>query len=169
VRAALAIRDALAESEVDVRIAVHSGEALVSRGARVEVGEAMVAGDVVNTAARLQTAAPVNGVLVGETTYHATAHAIEYRNVGSVQAKGRSEPVPAWEAVEAKARFGLDVEQKPLSELVGREDEVALLARALARVRREREPQLVTLVGCRGSAKAVWSRSCLGRSKPSRT
>jgi class 3 adenylate cyclase/tetratricopeptide (TPR) repeat protein len=154
VRAALAIRDALAESDVDVRIAVHSGEALVSRGARVEAGEAMVAGDVVNTAARLQTAAPVNGVLVGETTYHATAHAIEYRDVGSVQAKGRSEPVPAWEAVEAKARFGLDVEQKPFSELVGREDEVALLTGALARVRREREPQLVTLVGVPGIGKS---------------
>src|SRR6185437_5526595 len=76
VRAALAIRDALAESDVDVRIAVHTGEALVSRGAKVAAGEAMVAGDVVNTAARLQTAAPVNGVLVGETTYRATAHTI---------------------------------------------------------------------------------------------
>ena len=71
-----------------------------------------MAGDVVNTAARLQTAAPVNGVLVGETTYRATAHAIEYRDAGAVQAKGKSEPVPAWEAVEAKARFGVDVEQR---------------------------------------------------------
>ena len=78
VRAALAIRDALAESAVDVRIAVHTGEALVALGARVAAGEAMVAGDVVNTAARLQTAAPVNGVLVGETTYRATEHAIRY-------------------------------------------------------------------------------------------
>src|SRR5215208_4498797 len=72
VRAALAIRDGLAASEVDVRIAVHTGEALVSRGAKMAAGEAMVAGDVVNTAARLQTAAPVNGVLVGESTYRAT-------------------------------------------------------------------------------------------------
>ena len=84
VRAALAIRDALVETEVDVRIAVHTGEALVSRGARAAAGEAMVAGDVVNTAARLQTAAPVNGVLVGETTYRATAHTIEYRPIDSV-------------------------------------------------------------------------------------
>ena len=65
VRAALAIREALAESAVDVRIAVHTGEALVALGARVAAGEAMVAGDVVNTAARLQTGAPVNGILVG--------------------------------------------------------------------------------------------------------
>jgi class 3 adenylate cyclase len=59
VRAALAIRDVLAESEVDVRIAVHTGEALVSRGAKVAAGEAMVAGDVVNTAARASSCSPI--------------------------------------------------------------------------------------------------------------
>jgi class 3 adenylate cyclase/tetratricopeptide (TPR) repeat protein len=154
VRAALAIRDALADSEVDVRIAVNTGEALVSRGAKVAAGEAMVAGDVVNTAARLQTAAPVNGVLVGETTYRATAHAIDYRSVPAVQAKGKAEPVATWEAVESRARFGVDVGQEALVELVGREDEVSLLARALARVRRERDPQLVTLVGVPGIGKS---------------
>ena len=89
VRAALAIRDVLAETEVDVRIAVHTGEALVARGAKVAAGEAMVAGDVVNTAARLQTAAPVNGVLVGETTYRATAHAIDYRPADAVRGQGQ--------------------------------------------------------------------------------
>src|SRR5215212_7883826 len=154
VRAALAIRDGLAASEVDVRIAVHTGEALVTLGARVAAGEAMVAGDVVNTAARLQTAAPVNGVLVGETTYRATAHSIEYRSADAVHAKGKSGPVPAWEAVQAKARFGVDVEQEPLSKLVGRGDEVELLSGALARVRRAREPQHVTLVGVPGIGKS---------------
>ena len=154
VRAALAIRDAMAESDVDVRVAVHTGEALVSRGARVAAGEAMVAGDVVNTAARLQSGAPVNGVLVGETTYRATEHAIRYRAVDAVVAKGKSEPVPAWEAIEATARFGVDVDREGLVELVGRDDEVALLAGALDRVRREREPQLVTLVGVPGIGKS---------------
>ena len=62
VRAALAIRDwAAEERELQVRIAVHTGEALVSLGARPAAGEGMVAGDVVNTAARMQAAAPVNG------------------------------------------------------------------------------------------------------------
>ena len=51
-----------------MRIAVNTGEAIVSLDARARGGEAMVAGDVVNTAARLQSAAPVNGILVGETT-----------------------------------------------------------------------------------------------------
>src|SRR5436853_1908438 len=79
VRAALAIRDWAREEEtVQVRIAVNTGEALVSLGARPESGEGMAAGDVVNTTARLQAAAPVNGVLVGETTYRATDVVIEY-------------------------------------------------------------------------------------------
>ena len=67
VRAALAIRDAVA-GELEIRTAVNTGEALVALGARPSEGESMVAGDVVNTAARMQSAAPVNGILVGETT-----------------------------------------------------------------------------------------------------
>src|ERR687887_1182231 len=74
VRAALAIRDWVRETgeDLQVRIAVNTGEALVLLGARPSEGEGMAAGDVVNTAARLQTAAPVNGVLVGEQTWRAT-------------------------------------------------------------------------------------------------
>src|SRR2546427_11667487 len=79
VRAALAIRDQALEWELQLRIAVNTGEVLVALDARPSEGEAMVAGDVVNTAARLQAAAPVNGVLVGGSTYRATAHVIEYR------------------------------------------------------------------------------------------
>ena len=62
VRAALAIRDwAREEGDVEVRVAVNTGEALVSLNARPEAGEGMASGDVINTAARLQAAAPVNG------------------------------------------------------------------------------------------------------------
>ena len=74
VRAALAIRDWILDeqAELQLRIGVNTGQALVSLGARPEEGEGMVAGDVVNTAARLQSNAPVNGILVGETTWRAT-------------------------------------------------------------------------------------------------
>src|SRR5947208_2624961 len=73
VRAALAICDAIAEDgQLQVRVAVTTGEALVTLNARMSEGEGMVAGDVVNTAARLQAAAPVNGVLVDESTFRAT-------------------------------------------------------------------------------------------------
>src|ERR671934_2703823 len=64
VRAALEIRDWIGEEgKLQVRIAVNTGEALVNLGARPEAGEGMAAGDVVNTAARLQTAAAPNGIL----------------------------------------------------------------------------------------------------------
>ena len=74
VRAALAIRDLAARrARLELRVGVNTGEALVTLDARPEAGEGMAAGDVVNTAARLQAAAPVNGILVDETTYRATA------------------------------------------------------------------------------------------------
>ncbi len=117
VRAALAIHDAV--EDLDLRTAVNTGEALVSLGARPAEGEAMVSGDVVNTAARMQTAAPVNGILVGEGTYRATRHVIEYREAEWVSAKGKSEPVPVWEAVAARSRFGEDVELRLRTALVG--------------------------------------------------
>src|SRR5205809_6926754 len=69
VRAAFAIRDWVVEQEeLQLRIGVTTGEALVRLGARPSEGEGMASGDVVNTAARLQAAAPVNGILVDETT-----------------------------------------------------------------------------------------------------
>src|SRR6266516_1768217 len=161
VRAALSIREAIAELndadpglELEVRIAVNTGEALVALGSRPELGEGMASGDVVNTAARLQAAAPVNGVLVGEATYRATGAAIEYREAEPVEAKGKSEPVAAWEALRARARFGLDVEQQPRTPLIGREQERELLTHALERVRKELSPQLVTLVGVPGIGKS---------------
>ena len=55
----------------------------------------MAAGDVMNTAARLQGGAPVDGIVVGEATYRATEHVIEYRAAGPVQAKGKAEPIPS--------------------------------------------------------------------------
>src|SRR6184192_163363 len=75
--------------DLQIRIAVNTGEALVSLGARPSMGESMVAGDVVNTASRLQKAAPVNGIIVGEETYAATRSAIEYEPAEPVQAKGK--------------------------------------------------------------------------------
>ena len=155
VRAALAIRDwAREEDDLQVRIAVNTGEALVLLGARPAEGEGMAAGDVVNTAARLQAAAPVNGVLVGEVTYRATRNAIEYVERDSVQAKGKADSIRVWEAVEARSRFGSDVEQRTLLPLVGRRRELETLIGALDRARREREPQLVTLVGVPGIGKS---------------
>src|SRR6476646_4200323 len=111
VRAALAIRDWAQEQgdALQVRVGVNTGEALVTLDARPVEGETMAAGDVVNTAARLQAAAPLNGVLVGGPTYRATAGAIVYREAEPVTAKGKSGKIEVWEAVSARSRFGVDV------------------------------------------------------------
>jgi class 3 adenylate cyclase/tetratricopeptide (TPR) repeat protein len=155
VRAALAIRDwAEEEGELEVRIGVTTGEALVSLDARPESGQGMASGDVVNTAARLQAAAPANGILVDETTYRATERAILFEDAEPVQAKGKSEPVTVFRALETRARFGVDITEEVEAPLVGRERELDLLLDALARARTEREPQLVTLVGVPGIGKS---------------
>ena len=154
VRAALAICDwAKDHGGLEVRIGVTTGEALVTLGARPSEGEGMAAGDVVNTAARLQSAAPVNGILVDETTYRATRDRIVYADAQPVAAKGKAEPVPVWEAQEARSRFGVDIVQTG-APLVGRSRELDLLNGALARAREERSPQLVTLVGVPGIGKS---------------
>jgi class 3 adenylate cyclase/tetratricopeptide (TPR) repeat protein len=154
VRAALAIRDwARGDDAVQVRIAVNMGEALINLDARPEAGEGMAAGDVVNTTARLQAAAPVNGVIVGETAYRATQQVIDYRDADSVDAKGKAEPLRVWEAIEPRSR----VETEAVSThgpLIGREHELDQLVGALTRARREHSPQLVTLVGVPGIGKS---------------
>jgi class 3 adenylate cyclase len=122
VRAALAIRDWVVEqgAGLQLRIAVNTGEVLVALGAQTSQGEGMASGDVINTTARLQTAAPVNGILVGEATYRATSQVITYRAAEPVTAKGKTEPVPAWEALETRSRFGVDLAPARRTPLVGR-------------------------------------------------
>ncbi len=153
VRAALSIRDTLAEEgELEVRIGITTGEALVALGARPEAGEGMASGDVVNTAARLEAAAPTNGILVDETTHRATERAIEYGDPRAVEAKGKAEPIAVREALKARAR--VSVERVGGAPLVGREQELTLVRETFARVIREREPQLLTLVGVPGIGKS---------------
>jgi len=153
VRAALAVRDGvheLAELDAQVRIAVNTGDALVSLGARPELGEAMVAGDVVNTASRLQSAAPVNGVIVGRETYATTHEAIEYEAAEPVQAKGKAEPVEAWIAVRPLRAAG---ERRHSGDLVGRARELDVLRGIWERVASDSVPHLVTVLGPAGIGK----------------
>jgi class 3 adenylate cyclase len=93
IRAALAIRDFAIEESLELRVGVKTGEALVSLGASTSEGEGMASGDVVNTAARLQSAAAVNGILADEMTYRSTRQTIEYGEAPAVEAKA-AELVP---------------------------------------------------------------------------
>jgi hypothetical protein len=154
VRAALAIRDFALDDGLELRVGITTGEALVSLDSSPSGGEGMASGDVVNTAARLQSAAPVNGALVDETTYRATRHVVDYADSGAVEAKGKSEPVPVWQAVQVRARPGVDVAHEARSDLVGREEELGVLRDALRRARNTTASQLVTLVGVPGIGKS---------------
>jgi class 3 adenylate cyclase len=152
VRAALAVQEWATADGLEVRVAVNTGEAIVELEARAEQGEAMIAGDVVNTAARLQTAAPVGGVLVGHETYAATRSSIEYRPAPPVAAKGKAEPVRAWLALRATSPAG----ERPQTEvpIVGRERELELLRRVWDDVSAQRRPALVTVFGPSGIGKS---------------
>ena len=151
VRAALVVRDSVGElagGDLQIRIAVNTGEAVVSLGARPAFGESMVAGDVVNTAARLQAAAPVNGIVVGEETYRETRSVIEYEPTEPVVAKGKEHPVEAWITVRALTEAG----ERPLtgSTVVGRESELSILRTFWERASSEKQPHLVSIFGSAG-------------------
>jgi predicted ATPase/class 3 adenylate cyclase len=135
------------ELELSVRAAINTGEAVVTLGSRPAEGEAMVAGDVVNAAARLQQHAPVNGVVVGDMTHRATRDLFEYEPLEPVTVKGKAEPVHLWHARAARRRFGVDVEPVARTPLIGRDDDLALLQTTFARTLRESSAQLVTIVG----------------------
>jgi class 3 adenylate cyclase len=152
VRAALSVQEWASADGLEVRVAVNTGEAIVELEARPEQGEALIAGDVVNTAARLQSAAPVGGVLVGHETYSATRSAIEFQPAPPVEAKGKGEPVRAWLALRATSPAG----ERPLTPvpIVGREREVEVLRRIWEDVSTQRRPALVTVFGPAGIGKS---------------
>jgi class 3 adenylate cyclase/tetratricopeptide (TPR) repeat protein len=163
VRAALRILETIEElreegMDVAVRAAVTTGEAVVALGARPERGEGIVAGDVVNTAARLQSAAPIGSVIVDESTMRSAEGAIAFEALEPVAAKGKQEPVAVWRAVEARSRFGVDTELRAATPFVGRDSELAVISETFARAQREPSAQLLTVVGEPGVGKSriVW-------------
>src|SRR6266567_2394128 len=150
VRTALAIRDALS-GDVELRIAVATGEALVTPGG----SPTRVAGDLVAACARLQQAAPPGSVLVSEATERATSRVISYGPASLLAIAGRAKPVTVWSALEPRNRTGIDaITAARLVPLVGRDRELSRLLDALERARLTRRPQMVTLVGQAGIGKS---------------
>ncbi|TML19564.1 MAG: zinc-ribbon domain-containing protein [Actinobacteria bacterium] len=159
VRAAIAVTKAIEELNatddwlnLNIRTGINTGEAIVVIGSNPgeEIGEA--AGDVMNTAARIQGGAPINGIVVGELTYQRTKHAIEYREAEPVVAKGKTEPVPIWEVVNA--REAPTRRETRRGTLVGREEELAKLLGLWEQVMGERLPGTATVVGSPGIGKS---------------
>ena len=164
-RAALEIQHCAVEQAalfggLGVRVGVNTGEVIfapVGPGRR----EFTVMGDAVNTAARLQAAAPPAGVLLGEATHAACAHAIACEAVEPILAKGKEAPLRAWLARGATSAPA----DRPLSAapFLGRDAELELLVRAWARTSGELHPQLVTLVGPPGIGKTRLTREFAAR------
>jgi DNA-binding SARP family transcriptional activator len=147
VRAALAIRDALNGGSVEVRVAVTTGEALVTDGVRV-------AGDPVATCARLQQAAPSGTVLVSEATGRATERSISYGPASLIALAGRARPMSVWSALEPRNRTGMDTLAAGPVPLVGRDRELGQLLETFRHAKAERRPRLVTLLGPPGIGKS---------------
>jgi class 3 adenylate cyclase/tetratricopeptide (TPR) repeat protein len=82
----------LDEQALRLRVGINTGEAVIAGGGP---DEGRVTGDTVNTAARLQTAAPPGGVLIGDTTALAVADVVELEAVAPLELKGKAEPVSA--------------------------------------------------------------------------
>jgi class 3 adenylate cyclase/tetratricopeptide (TPR) repeat protein len=135
------------------RVGVASGEALVDVAAARDGGQAIVAGDVVNTASRMQSVAPPGGVLVCGLTHALTRESIRYAEQPPVVLRGRSSPTEVWLALAPLLRQdpGHGPDTTPL---IDREHELGLLVNALHRSLRDRRPQVVTIFGRAGIGKS---------------
>jgi len=160
VRAGLRILEALEELnrgdeklQLQVRVGINTGEAVVALSAHPERGEGFVTGDVVNTASRLQSIAPINGVAVSESTFRQTERVFTFTRLEPVTVKGKTEPLQVWQALAARARFGADVIRTSATPLVGRGFERSLLITTFERAATQRNCQLVTVVGEPGVGK----------------
>jgi class 3 adenylate cyclase/tetratricopeptide (TPR) repeat protein len=154
VRAALELVDAVQGlgSGVTARAGVLTGEAAVTIGA---TNEGMVAGDLVNTASRLQGAAAPGTVLVGEATERATRDAIVLEPAGAQTLKGKSAPVPAWQAIRVVAgRRGVGRADRLEAPFVGRTAELRALKDALTTTGIERRARYVAITGQAGIGKS---------------
>jgi class 3 adenylate cyclase/tetratricopeptide (TPR) repeat protein len=133
------------------RAGVLTGEAAVTLGAE---GQGMVAGDLVNTASRIQSAAEPGAVLVGETTKRATEAAIAYEDVGRRELKGKSEPIGLFRALRVTAgRAGALKSVGLEAPFVGRDRELRLVKELFHGSVDERKAQLVSVTGVAGIGK----------------
>jgi len=143
-------------AELRVRAGVLTGEAAVTLGA---TNQGMVAGDLVNTASRLQSVAPPGTVLVGDATYHAASDAIAFEPAGDQLLKGKAAPVPAYRALRVVARRGGAGRNEQLeAPFVGRGPELRMLKDFHVATGAERRPRLVSIIGQGGIGKSrlIW-------------
>ncbi len=160
VRAAFGMQSAMADLnrgispefgfELALRVGINTGEVLAGH-----VGDTYtVLGDAVNVAARLQAAAPVGGILVGERTQRLSAGAVAYRDPLPLTLKGKAKPVAAFEAIELIERGSVAQRDAPPTPIVGRDTELSQLEAVFERVLTDRAPHLITVIGQAGVGKS---------------
>jgi class 3 adenylate cyclase/tetratricopeptide (TPR) repeat protein len=159
VRAALEVVDAVTQlgietgaPELRARAGVLTGEATVNIGAS---GQGMVAGDLVNTASRIQSVAEPGSVFVGESTKRASDAAIAYRDAGVHTLKGKAEPVPLWRAHRVVAGVGGLMKPEGLEPpFVGRDRELKLVKDLFLASADDGKAHLVQVTGIAGIGKS---------------
>jgi len=153
VRAGLELVDAIRTIDpgLQARAGVLTGEAAVTLGA---TNQGMVAGDLVNTASRLQSAAAPGTVLVGEATQRAASGSIAFEPAGAQHLKGKDLPVPTWVALRVVSkRKGLGRSDRLEAPFVGRDAELRLLKDLFHATARENRARLVSITGQAGIGK----------------
>ncbi len=154
VRAALELVEAVRDlgPGVQARSGVLTGEAAVTIGAS---DQGMVAGDLVNTASRLQTAAAPGTVLVGDATQRAASGAIAFEPIADQVLKGKQLPMAAWLALRVVSkRKGLGRSDRLEAPFVGRDEELRLLKDLFHATAREQRARLVSITGQAGIGKS---------------
>ena len=119
----------------------------------------MVAGDLVNTASRLEAAAEPGTVLVNEATQLATSEAISYEPAGELSLKGKTEPVTVWRPLHVVAMRGGAGRVSGLeAPFVARVAELQLLKDLFLATGRDDRAHLVSVQGIPGIGKSrlVW-------------
>ncbi len=160
VRAAADMRKALARVNDDLmkrygvtlgnRTGINTGEVVANDDEKAD--QKLATGDAVNVAARLEQAAPVGEIYLGESTYQLVRDAVEVEAVEPLQLKGKSEPVPAWRLVTARGLDGYARRQD--TPIVGRDEELAALHAAYHHAVSAQRAHLVTVIGDAGLGKS---------------
>ncbi len=168
VRAAAEMREALirlnrgsgAQRDValEARTGINTGLVVVGPGGP---GEAIVVGDAVNVAARLQTAAAAGEIVIGKATHELVRDAVEVGPAEAIELKGKSEPVVAYR-VHQVATAAEGHRRRLDAPMVGRERELDALQKAFERAVSGGSCQLATILGAAGVGKSRLVAEFLG-------
>jgi class 3 adenylate cyclase/tetratricopeptide (TPR) repeat protein len=180
IRAALDMQAALARfneqrlaqdaqaTRLQMRIGINTGEVAIPSNQTHQRQDFLITGDAVNVAARLQQVAAPDTILVGERSYLTTKDVFEFRPIAPLQLKGKPEPIAA-SVVLGLRKPSPAIIQHPRGieghqvRLVGRSLELTLMHANYARVRAERHPHLITILGTPGIGKSRLVREFIAR------